>query len=165
MSVAPVIAVLLLRNSLVAIEAGRPSNPTRNAEPPPRGAAGSLIWADEFDGPRGRRPYPRKWRFETGYGWGDRELQAYTARRSNASVDGWGCLAITARKAADVPSDGDTTSHTSARLNTRDRFEFAYGLLEARMCRPVDDRSARGDWRWAVARFTVVGHLHREVDR
>ena len=57
------------------------------ATAPLRGAAGALISAYEFDGPRRKRPDPRRWRFESGYGWGDGELQ-YTDRPSNASLDG-----------------------------------------------------------------------------
>jgi beta-glucanase (GH16 family) len=132
-TVAAVVALALLGISLMLIETGRSPSPAEDAQPHPGGSAGSLIWADEFDGPRGRRPEPGKWRFDKGYGWGDRELQAYTDRRSNASLDGRGRLAITARKEAYARPDAGAASYTSARLNTRKRFEFAYGRLEARI--------------------------------
>jgi beta-glucanase (GH16 family) len=101
--------------------------------PPARGEAGSLAWHDEFNGPKGERPNPRKWSFETGYGWGDRELQSYTARRANASLDGRGHLAITARRERYTGADGRTAGYTSARINSRAKFEFAYGRVEARI--------------------------------
>jgi beta-glucanase (GH16 family) len=92
-----------------------------------------LAWSDEFQGPRGSHPNRRKWTFETGYGWGDRELQSYTARRANASLDGKGHLAIRARRERYTGADRRTAHYTSARMNSRTRFEFAYGRVEARI--------------------------------
>jgi beta-glucanase (GH16 family) len=98
-----------------------------------RGGVGSLIWADEFNGPRGRHPDARKWSFETGYGWGDRELQSYTGRPANVALDGRGHLSITARRERYTGSDGRTAGYTSARINSRSKFEFAYGRIDARI--------------------------------
>jgi beta-glucanase (GH16 family) len=92
-----------------------------------------LAWSDEFNGPRGSRPNRRKWTFETGYGWGDGELQSYTARRANASLDGKGHLAIRARRERYTGADRRTANYTSARMSSRARFEFAYGRVEARI--------------------------------
>jgi beta-glucanase (GH16 family) len=98
-----------------------------------RGGVGSLAWTDEFNGRRGRRPDPGKWTFETGYGWGDHELQSYTDRAANAALDGRGHLAIVARPERYTGPDGRTASYTSARINSRAKFEFAYGRVEARI--------------------------------
>ena len=82
-----------------------------------------LVWADEFNGPRGSTPDPANWQFETGgNGWGNRELQYYTARPSNASLDGAGHLAITARREFYTGSDGVTRHYTSALIQTAGRF-------------------------------------------
>src|SRR5690348_14021698 len=44
-----------------------------------RPVAGSLVWADDFDGPAGSPPDPRRWNHETGGGgFGNSELEYYT---------------------------------------------------------------------------------------
>jgi beta-glucanase (GH16 family) len=100
-------------------------------------AARPLVWADEFQGPAGARPNPRKWDFETGFGWGDGELQAYTSRSTNASLDGRGNLRITARRERLTHPGGATSRYTSARLTTQHRLELAYGRIEARVRVPA----------------------------
>ena len=118
------------------------SNPTQSAtagDP----ASWPLLWADEFNTADGTPPNPKFWRAELGDGtvngipgWGNDELQYYTAKRTNAATDGRGNLVITTRKtdAGDAPLCyyGPCT-YTSARLLTQDRAEFAYGRLEARV--------------------------------
>jgi beta-glucanase (GH16 family) len=105
----------------------------RDPAPDPRGAARPLAWHDEFNGPRGTRPDPRKWSFETGHGWGDRELQSYTSRPRNASLDGRGHLVITARREPYTGPDQRPADYTSARINSQAKFEFASGRVEARI--------------------------------
>ena len=129
MSTGGVVGTLLIMCALLATGVERASDSARDG----RSGAKSLAWRDEFKGPRGTRPDPRKWTFETGYGWGDHELQSYTARRANASLDGRGHLAITARRELYTGADGRTARYTSARMNSRARFEFAYGRVEARI--------------------------------
>ncbi|GAA2909039.1 hypothetical protein Acy02nite_59130 [Actinoplanes cyaneus] len=83
------------------------------------------IFADDFDG---RWLDDAKWRPETGdHGWGNRELQNYTASTANLAVTA-GRLSITARRG---PASG---SFTSGRLNSR--FSASYGHLEARIRTP-----------------------------
>src|SRR5262245_34620190 len=51
-------------------------------------------WTDEFDGAAGTRP-AKHWRLlEGGGGWGNNELQIYTSRAENVSLDGRGNLRI-----------------------------------------------------------------------
>ena len=127
------ISLLVVGAMLVTTEV----NHSREQPPDPnggaRGAARSAVWSDEFSGRRGRRPDPRKWSFETGYGWGDRELQSYTDRAANAALDGKGHLAITARRERYTGPDMRTANYTSARINSHHNFEFAYGTVEARI--------------------------------
>lgn len=96
------------------------------------GDALSLVWADEFDG---AQLNPEIWFFEEGDGsqygipgWGNNEQQYYVP--DNAWLDGEN-LVIEAR-AERVGAFG----YTSARINTRDRFAFRYGRIEARMRLP-----------------------------
>lgn len=65
-------------------------------------APGDLLWSDEFDGAAGSAPNPAVWNHETGaHGWGNAELQNYTASRANSALDGQGNLVITARREGD----------------------------------------------------------------
>jgi beta-glucanase (GH16 family) len=101
-------------------------------------AALHLIWSENFNGSAGARPNPRRWNYDIGGGgWGNGELEYYTARRANAKLDGHGHLAITARAEPYSGVDGVTRSYTSARLQTLRKFEFQYGLVEARIKVPA----------------------------
>ena len=98
----------------------------------------NLVWQDEFDGPAGTAPDPAYWDYDLGgSGWGNDELEYYTARPENVSLDGHGSLAITARKEA-----YQGRSYTSARINTRGKFEQGLGRWEARIRVP----SGMGIW-------------------
>ncbi len=95
-----------------------------------------LVWEDNFDGIEGESPDSSKWAFDIGIGpgndgWGNQELQYYTDRAENISLDGAGNLAITARS----ESYGGR-SFTSGRINTKGLFQQAYGRFEARMKMP-----------------------------
>lgn len=95
-----------------------------------------LVWEDNFDGIEGQSPDSTKWAFDIGIGpgndgWGNQELQYYTDRAENISLDGAGNLAITARS----ESYGGR-SFTSGRINTKGLFQQAYGRFEARMKMP-----------------------------
>jgi beta-glucanase (GH16 family) len=92
----------------------------------------TLVWNDEFDG---GALDPEVWFFETGDGseygipgWGNNEQQFYLP--DSAQLEN-GLLTITARE-----EQVETFRFTSARINTRDRFAFQYGRIEARMRLP-----------------------------
>ena len=127
------ISLLVIGAVLVTAEADRSPEQSPGAHGSARGGIGSLAWSDEFTGRRGSLPNPRKWSFETGYGWGDGELQSYTHRAANAALDGRGHLAITARRESYTGPDGHTANYTSARINSQAKFEVAYGRVEARI--------------------------------
>jgi len=84
-----------------------------------------LVWHDEFDGDSINR---ENWTFDTGgYGFGNGEAQYYTDNRpENARVEN-GLLVIEARF-----EKYENQYYTSAKLWTRDLFEFQYGRVEAR---------------------------------
>ena len=118
------------------------------AQPTPVRADGTgwtLAWSDEFDGPAGSAPDPATWGYDLGdgsdiglAGWGNNEREWYTDEPANVALDGDGRLAITVRE-----GDGSRDcyygpcEYTSARLLTRDRFEFQHGYLEARVRVPA----------------------------
>ena len=111
----------------------------------------SLVWADEFDG---ARLDPETWFFETGDGseygipgWGNNELQYYLP--DNARLED-GMLKIEARAESIGPFN-----YTSARINTRDRFAFRYGRIEARIRLP----GGQGIWPafWLLAQDSPYG--------
>ena len=87
--------------------------------------ARKLVWADEFS--TAGLPDSTKWTQEVGgNGWGNNELQYYTARRTeNARVED-GKLIIEARK-----DNYQGKNYTSARLITRDKTTWTYGRFEA----------------------------------
>ena len=92
----------------------------------------TLVWADEFNAVQ---LDPEVWFFETGDGsqygipgWGNNEQQYYLP--DNASLAN-GLLTIEARS-----ESMNGFNYTSARINTRDRFAFRYGRIEARIRLP-----------------------------
>jgi beta-glucanase (GH16 family) len=94
-----------------------------------------LIWSDEFE--NSQMPDTSKWAYNIGdWGWGNNELQYYTASESaNARIED-GSLIIQAHK---NPEDG---SWTSARLTTQGKAAFLYGKVVFKAKVPTD----RGVW-------------------
>jgi beta-glucanase (GH16 family) len=95
-----------------------------------------LVWEDNFTGAANQLPDASKWTYDIGIGpgndgWGNNELQYYTDRPENASLDGAGNLAITARF-----ENFGGRAFTSARLKTKGIFDQAYGRFEARIKLP-----------------------------
>lgn len=96
----------------------------------------ALVWSDEFNGPDGTMPDPRKWHVvKDGSGFGNNEQQYYTDRRVNVRQEK-GNLVITARKEAFTGRDGISRAYTSARIETQGRFQQKYGRIEARIKLP-----------------------------
>ena len=120
------------------------------ASPPAPPAGWTLVWSDEFEGPSGALVDAGKWVFDVGgNGWGNQELESYTDRPRNASLNGEGALAIQAQRETYVGPDGVARDYTSARLKTQGRFEQAYGRFEARLKVP------RGQGLWPA--FWMLG--------
>jgi beta-glucanase (GH16 family) len=103
-----------------------------------------LLWSDEFGGKSGTPPNPDVWNHEIGDGtannipgWGNNELQYYTADPANAAHDGRGNLVITARAdAGTLACYYGPCQYTSARLTTLGKREVGYGRVEARVRLP-----------------------------
>lgn len=140
-------------SAVAAVKVASPSpelNVVDNAPVVPGGVR-KLVWREEFNGPR---LDPQTWFLEEGDGsqygipgWGNRELQWY--RPQNARVEN-GHLVITARR----ERHGEFR-FTSARINTRDRFAFRYGRIEARVRLP----GGRGIWPafWLMPQESAYG--------
>ncbi len=94
-----------------------------------------LVWSDEFNG---TALDTTKWTYEIGNnnGWGNNELEYYTNRVQNCSVQN-GLLTITARH-----ESFDGYNYTSARIITEGKFSFEYGKVEARIKLPY----GKGIW-------------------
>ena len=110
-----------------------------------------LVWAEEFDGPELSSDM---WFIETGDGsqynipgWGNNELQWYTP--DNVRIED-GVLLIEART-----EQRNGKAYTSGRINTRDRFAFRYGRIEARIRLP----GGQGIWPafWLLPQANVYG--------
>lgn len=88
-----------------------------------------LIWEDNFDHDELNVDY---WNYELGdgcpdlCGWGNNEPQIYT-NQNHLSKDGF--LHITVKK--------EDSLYTSTRITTKNKFEFQYGIIEARAKLPV----------------------------
>ncbi len=109
----------------------------------------TLVWADEFNAPNGSPVDSSKWVTETGGGgWGNNELEYYTARPQN-SYQQDGNLVVKALAEKYTGSDGVTRNFTSARLKSEGKFAQTYGRFEARIKIP------RGQGIWPT--FWMLG--------
>lgn len=92
------------------------------------------IWEDNFD--NNGAPDPNKWTFEVGgSGWGNNELQYYTAGNNANVLDG--NLNITAKKELN-----NGRQYTSTRMITKGRGDWQYGRFEVRAKLP----KGKGTW-------------------
>jgi len=108
-----------------------------------------LVWNDEFNGPDGSAVDSSKWVSETGGGgWGNDELESYTARPQNAYLHD-GKLVIKVVEEKYTGADGVSRNYTSARLKTQGKFSQTYGRFEARIKIP------RGQGIWPA--FWMLG--------
>lgn len=100
-----------------------------------------LVWSDEFD--RDGLPDTTKWGYDKGNGcpnvcgWGNNELEYYAVgRQENSRIEN-GKLIIEARK-----EKMGTMKYTSARMVTKNKGDWKYGKIEARVKLP----KGRGVW-------------------
>lgn len=96
-----------------------------------------LVWSDEFNGVHGHGFDGAKWTAQIGGdGWGNRELEYYTAERKNVYIERSGSLVIKAVRETLAPDKKcwyGVCQYTSARLVTKKKFQTAYGRFEARI--------------------------------
>lgn len=104
-----------------------------------------LVWSEEFIGPAGSTPDNTKFGVVVGGGgWGNNELQTYTNRAKNVQLDGNSNLVVTA--CTEIPAydvgDGFASDYSSGKLQSKSRFTFTYGRVDARIKIPA----GRGFW-------------------
>lgn len=111
-------------------------------------AGWKMAWNDEFN--EAGLPDPSRWSYDVGGdGWGNRELQYYTATRAdNARVEA-GHLIIEARR-----ESWRGSAYTSARLVTKNKGNWHSGRFEIRAKVPL----GRGTWP-AIWMLPVVWNL------
>lgn len=130
------LAVYLLVSSCgKGSNSGGTTGPVVISPPPIPEKTYQIVWADEFNS--GSIPDTSKWAYETGgSGWGNNELEYYTARPENARIAN-GNLVIDARK-----ESYNGRNYTSARLITRGKAQWTYGKFEIKARIP----RGRGTW-------------------
>lgn len=125
--------------AVVMVHAGLTVAPFASAQKrdrPTLPPAWTLVWSDEFNQSDGTAPDPTKWSIQTGGdGFGNSELEYYTRRLENAHISR-GNLVITAKKESFTGSDDVTRQYTSARMQSKDKFQQQYGRFEARIKLP-----------------------------
>jgi len=131
------LGVIILALALLAPGCNNTEKPEVLPENPNAGDK-VLVWSDDFD--YNGLPDSKNWSYDTdgnANGWGNNELQYYTASRlKNAEVrDGY--LHITAQK-----EDYEGFKYTSARLVTRQKGDWLYGRVEVKAKIP----DGRGMW-------------------
>ena len=103
-----------------------------------------LVWSDEFDG---ESVDSSNWTFQIGDGsdnglpgWGNYELQYYQAENASIQeVDGTSALVIEARE-----ENAGSSSYTSSRMRSKNKFDFQYGRVDVRA------KAAPGDGMWSA---------------
>jgi beta-glucanase (GH16 family) len=134
------------------------------------GTGNSLVWSDEFN--TAGAPDATKWGYDIGTGsngWGNAESQYYTNRSQNVIVEA-GMLKIKALKESFSGSN-----YTSARLLSKDKFDFKYGRVEVRAKFPSGVGSWPAIWMlgsnintvsWpACGEIDIVEHLGRDLNK
>lgn len=116
-----------------------------------------LVWSDEFDGDALDTD---NWNYEIGNGtngWGNNEAQYYTDSQDNVKVQD-GNLVITAKRESESGYD-----FTSARITTKDKFEFTYGRVEVRAKLPEGGGTWPAIWMlgegWPEEEWPGVGEM------
>lgn len=106
-----------------------------NGTPPTPSPYSQLVWADEFNGSGAIDT--SKWFHQTqlpaGGSWFNGEIQHYTNRTANSYLDS-GFLHLVAKR-ENFTNQGQTKTHTSARLNSK--FAFREGRVEVRAMMPT----------------------------
>lgn len=141
----------------------RPSQSSRTPTSAPGVSRGrGLVWSDEFDGPASAGLAASRWLVAERSDNPNNELEAYTARRENVSLDGSGSLRITARSEVYSATPLATRNYTSGRIESVEAFR--YGRIEARIKVPAGP----GLWPafWTIGRYdgSVQWPVTGEID-
>lgn len=116
---------------LLSIPVLSQSQPLTNNQPQSK----KLIWAEEFD--KDGLPDESRWNFELGKARANNEPQYHTKDLKNVRVENGKLIITTLLEEVD-----GVKKYTSARINTRGKYEFTYGRIEVRAKLP----KGRGIW-------------------
>jgi beta-glucanase (GH16 family) len=108
--------------------------------------AWQLVWSDDFTQADGSSPDSTKWGYDIGNGdngWGNNQQEFDTSRTNNARIQSSN-LVIEARS-----ESYSNFNYTSARMNTKGKWSWTYGRIEARIKLP------RGQGIWPA--FWMLG--------
>ena len=123
-----------------------------------------LVWSDEFD--VDGAVASSNWTAETippnSGSWFNGEKQHYTDRLDNAYVSD-GTLKIVAKKET-YTFQNSTKEYTSARLITKDKYEFTYGRIDVRAKLPSGDGTWPAIWTLGANIDTVSWPACGEID-
>lgn len=110
-----------------------------------------LVWSDEFEG---NTLDTETWNIEQGGGgWGNQEKQHYTDRADNLRVED-GYLIIEAKK-----EDYERNNYTSARITTKNKQDFLYGKIEARISLPKGGGTWPAFWMMGYGNWPFCGEI------
>lgn len=115
-----------------------------------------LIWSEEFE--YSGLPDPAKWGYEIGFIRNEEDQYYEQAKLENSKVEN-GMLFITS-------TYDSTRTHaiTSASIMTKDKMEFIYGKLEARIKMPAGKGAWPAFWTVGVNRETIGWPACGEID-
>lgn len=126
----------LLANDFDFITTNEPELLFERIKKSPTALGMKLVWSDEFN--YKGLPDSSKWNYNVGgHGWGNNELQYYTANDTLNAIAENGHLKIIARK-----QTIENNQYTSARLVTKNKADFKYGRIEISAKLP----KGRGTW-------------------
>ena len=148
-----VLRISALLATLVLAACGGVSDETPNNNFVPDIVEWQLVFEDNFDGDT---LDANNWNIDEGdgcpdlCGWGNNELQVYSADNIEVSV---GTLKLTAQEELGG-------GYTSARINTQGKFDFTYGKVEVRARIPA----GQGTWPAIWALHSAAGGLNPNPD-
>ena len=147
---------------------GSVAAPAAASATPSANAGWTLLWSDEFDGPAGSAPNSAHWGYDLGNqesgGWGNHELQYYTASTRNTFLDGKGFLTIKAERQPNAGPcwHGKPCDYSSGRILSQGKVTFTYGKVEARIKVP----GGQGIWPafWSLGADKLAWPAAGEID-
>lgn len=136
------------------------SSPARNSNQANASAApvptqhGATPWSIDFSKLKNGALSSAQWNFTTGTTVSNynHEQQAYTARTSNVRIEN-GILVIEAK-----PDTVYGKAYSSARIDTKNKFDFKYGTLE------VDMKLPAGNGTWPAAWLLPASNVYKPAD-
>lgn len=110
-----------------------------------------LVWEEQFEG---NSLNLDSWNIETGGGgWGNQEKQHYTGRSDNLRVEN-NMLTIEVKK-----EKYEGNEYTSARITTKNKHDFKYGKIEARIKLPKGGGTWPAFWMLGYGSWPYCGEI------